>query len=211
MCRSQMWLWEWCECYGVSSSILSWCVLAHMCQLDLILDPLFLDPLSTSELTDPAAIGSVVNIDGNASDSGNPGITVAALALARMLARSITDSSRTGSKHCLTHSHSPRAGLEAHKRHSSTGNTAVIADKCMFSAWMMDGLGFIVYSFSLGFGALRADVRRTETRARAPPPRSSTATSQSQQSHRNISWNKYDGLYDFMKYYIWGLYQSASK
>lgn len=119
---------------------------------------------------------------GARQNRGNPGITVAALALARMLARSITESSRTGSKHCLSHSHSPRAGLEAHRRHSSTGNTAVIAEKCMFSAWMMDGLGFIVYSFSLGFGALRADVRRTETRARAPPPRASTATSQSQQT-----------------------------
>lgn len=48
-------------------------MLAHVCQLDLILDPLFLDPLSASELTDPAAIGSVVNIDGSASESGESG------------------------------------------------------------------------------------------------------------------------------------------
>ncbi len=135
----------WMEHHGVSSSSSeAGCVLAPVSAQV----PRISGSFDRFQLREAFRTESAANIDGNRRIYGNNGRVRASISSAaiaqhhRIRAEPVRN----------TQSHSPRADLREHRRHISTANTAVIADKRMFSAWMMDGVGFYCLQLRSRFG-----------------------------------------------------------
>lgn len=161
---------HWCgndvQCYGVSSSILSWmCVSSYVsAQSEPWICSSSIHSSHLSSENRPRSDPSWISM-GTRQIRGNPGITVAALALARMLARSITESSRTGSKHSLSHTHTHLERVWRRIRGTTAPGTQPSSriNACLAHGWWTGWVLLFTASVSgLGLCVLTSDAQRHE-------------------------------------------------